>query len=213
MQFLSSFLSDKPTIVEVGAFDGNDSIKMALQWPRGVVHSFEPVPEIYAKLYNNTKMYDNIFVYNYALSNKSGSELFYVSERPDRPGVASQAGSFHKPKERLKKSPLIFPRTMHVDTMTLIEWTNNNNIKSIDLLWLDTQGHEHAILSSAQPILKYITYILAEVSFIESYENQMLYSDLVDWLDLQGFDHVGRDFKDQNNQFFGNAFFVNRNIK
>jgi FkbM family methyltransferase len=205
---IEHYLPQKPTIVEAGAFDGNDTKKMSLRWPEGIIHAFEPVPEIYARLVANTSTHANIRYHQLALSNTSGTQLFYISERPTKPGIASQAGSLHKPKDRLAASPLIFPRTTMVQTITLQNWADNNNIQKIDLLWLDTQGHELAILQASEPFLKNVHAILAEVSFIESYHNQPHYHNVVDWLKKQGFEYVGRDFENTTTSFFGNALFV-----
>lgn len=207
---IEQFLPTNPIIVEAGAFDGNDTNKMAQRWPHGTIHAFEPVPEIYERLLRNTTKHTNIVYHPYALSDKNDTELFYISERPTKPGIASQAGSLHAPKERLTKSPLIFPRTMMVKTITLPTWAKQNNITHIDLLWLDTQGHELAILQAAEQFLPHIRVILAEVSFIESYHNQPLYNDVIQWMAQHGFEHIGCDFSDQNKTFFGNALFVNK---
>lgn len=50
IETLKQFLPGNPVIVEAGAFDGNDTAKMALQWPQGIIHAFEPLPEIYERL-------------------------------------------------------------------------------------------------------------------------------------------------------------------
>jgi FkbM family methyltransferase len=210
---LEQFLPKNPIIVEAGAFDGNDTNKMALRWPSSTIHAFEPVPEIYDRLIVNTKKYHNIHHYQLALSNTNGEALFYISERPTRPGIASQAGSLHKPKDRLTTSPLIFPRTTMVPTITLETWAIQHNINHIDLLWLDTQGHELAILQASTTLLQNINVIVAEVSFIESYHNQPHYEDVVTWMKQQGFVFVGRDFKDTTTSFFGNALFINARLQ
>lgn len=211
IEILSQFLPKNPIIVEAGAYDGRDTQKMVTQWPQCVIHSFEPLPEIYKRLEENTSHFSQVRRYPLALSDHNGTAEFYVSERPTRPGVASQAGSLHKPKQRLLKSPLIFPRTALVNTITLDAWAAQNNVTAIDLLWLDTQGHEMAILQAAPHIIKNITVVLAEVSFIESYENQPTYEDLVGWMADRGFEHIGRDFQDFSKSFFGNALFVKKN--
>jgi FkbM family methyltransferase len=183
---------------------------MAIRWPNAAIHAFEPVPEILLRLKTNTAKHCHISYHPYALSDSNKPALFYVSEKPTRPGIASQAGSLHQPKERLKVSPLIFPRTLMVNTISLPEWAERNNINHIDLLWLDTQGHELTILQAATSFLKNIRVVLAEVSFIESYEKQPLYADVVDWMAQQGFELVGCDFENQTKTFFGNALFVNK---
>ena len=210
IDILKQFLSDNPIIVEAGAFDGNDTKKMALQWPQGTIHAFEPVPEIYERLLKNTNGLANVMRYPVALSDHNGTAQFYISERPSRPGIASQAGSLYKPKERLIKSPLIFPRTTMVTTITLDQWAHENNITTIDLLWLDTQGHELAILQAAPRMINNIKVVLAEVSFIESYEGQPRYEEVVAWMTEHGFEYVGRDFEDTTKSFFGNVLFVKK---
>lgn len=210
IEILTQFLPHNPIIVEAGAYNGRDTAKMIQQWPEATIHAFEPLPEIYKKLVASTKEYNNIHTYPYALSDHNGESLFFVSEHPNRPGVASQAGSIEKPKERLQRSPLIFPRTTTVKTITLDTWTEENNINHIDLLWLDTQGHELAILKAAPNMINHVSIILAEVSFIESYEGMPLYEDVVQWMQDHGFEHVGRDFVDTSKSFFGNALFVKK---
>lgn len=210
IEVLKQFLPDNPIIVEAGAYDGRDTQKMVKQWPNCTLHAFEPLPEIYERLEKNTILLPQVHRYPYALSNSNDNALFYISERPDKPGFASQAGSLHAPKERLRYSPLIFPRTVPVKTITLDTWAEKNSINTIDLLWLDTQGHELAILQASPNILQNIKVILAEVSFIESYDNQPGYQEVVQWMIAHGFEHIGRDFEDTNKSFFGNALFVKK---
>jgi len=207
---LKQFLPQNPVIVEAGAFNGGDTKKMSATWPNAIIHAFEPVPEIYEHLLKNTQNKTNIHCYPYALSNKNGTELFYISENPNNPGVASQAGSLHKPKDRLKVSPLIFPRTTTVSTITLPTWAEKHTITHIDLLWLDTQGHELAILQAAQSLLQNIRVIITEVSFIESYYDQPKLDDLIVWMQEQGFEHVGSDFENTTKNFFGNVIFIKK---
>jgi hypothetical protein len=97
-----------------------------------------------------------------------------------------------------------------VQTITLKKWANENAIQSIDLLWLDTQGHELEILQAAPKMLQNIKVVLAEVSFIESYEGQPKYEEVVEWMTNHGFEHVGRDFQNTSKSFFGNALFIRK---
>ena len=210
IEILKQFLPDNPVIVEAGAYDGRDTQKMVAQWPQCQHHAFEPLPEIYERLEKNTMHLPQVHRYPFALSGHNGTALFYISERPCKPGVASQAGSLHAPKERLEHSPLIFPRTTEVKTITLDKWANENAIQAIDLLWLDTQGHELEILQAAPKMLQNVKVVLAEVSFIESYEGQPKYQEVVEWMTSHGFEHVGRDFQDFSKSFFGNALFVRK---
>ncbi len=86
INIISDFLPDNPIIVEVGAFKGTDSIKMAKKWPKGLIHAFEPVPELYQLLEEKSKPYHNIKTYKIALDNKTGTSLMYLSEKKISPG-------------------------------------------------------------------------------------------------------------------------------
>lgn len=204
---IAPLLAPNPVIVEAGAFHGHDSLRMASQWPQGAIHAFEPVPDLYETLQKSTATHPNIHCYNLALSDHDGTALFYVSEKPNKPGVPSQAGSLLKPKERLKHSPLQFPSTIEVNTLTLDSWAAQNNIDHIDCLWLDMQGTELNVLKAAPHMLKKVSVIYTEVSFIESYEGLPQMAEVKSWIESQGFQEVGRDFENQTDWFFGNILF------
>lgn len=211
--FIAPFLPDNPVIVEAGAFDGTDTLRLAAQWPEGSICAFEPVPEIFEKLVAKTKHASNIHRYPMALSNQTGTAHFYVSEKPEKPGVASQAGSLQAPKERLNKSPLIFPRTISVPTTTLDDWAQHQKISRIDMLWLDMQGHELSVLKSISPALLHTVRVIhCEVGFIEAYEGQPTYPVVAEWLAHHGFTEVARDFENTTDWFFGNIIVVRKDL-
>lgn len=205
---LAQYLPKNPVIVEAGSYDGRDTIKMATKWLQGTIHAFEPVPELFVKLKTNTARLKNVGYYNRALSNKIGTATFYVSEMPKNPGIPSQAGSLHKPKKRLIWSPLVFPRTIEVETVTLDAWAEKHTISHVDFLWLDMQGHELSVMQAAPKILQTVSVIFTEVGFIEGYEDQPTHKEVKFWLEKQGFTEVGRDFENTTSWFFGNMLFV-----
>lgn len=210
ISILAQLLPQNPIIVEAGAFQGHDTLRMAKQWPEGTIHAFEPVPNLFEKLVVATTHQKNIHCYNLALSDHDGTAEFYVSEKPNKPGIPSQAGSLHKPKERLKHSPLQFPTTITVPTITLDSWASKYAVDHIDCLWLDMQGHELQVLTTAPQMLKTVHVIYTEVSFIESYEGMPLMPEIKLWIEAQGFYEVGRDFENQTDWFFGNIMFARK---
>src|SRR5271155_2959968 len=118
LPYLTPYLPENPIIVEAGAFDGTDTRKMSAHWPNGTIHAFEPVPDIFALLEKNTQNLANVVRHPIALSDHIGSATLYVSEKPNKPGEPFQAGTLLKPKERLKHSPITYPRTITVPTTT-----------------------------------------------------------------------------------------------
>lgn len=208
LEHIKKYLPENPVIIEAGAFDGKETLKMAAQWPHAIIHAFEPVPELFEKLTTTTAHLSNIHTYQLALSDKTGTATLFVAEKPEKPGKTSQASSLLKPKERLAHSSIIFPSTIEVPTITLDDWAKTYAISHVDFIWLDVQGYELNILKAAPKIVSQLKALFVEVEFIEAYENQYLYADVKSWLETQGFEMVGKDFADTPTWFFGNALFV-----
>lgn len=206
--YIAPHLPDAPTILEVGAFSGRDTVTMATRWPQGVIHAFEPVPEIFANLESTTAHLPNVHRHHIALSDTIGMATFYVAERSTQPGKATQAGSLHEPQATFTDTSMIFPRTAAVQTTTLDAWAKEQNIQNIDLLWLDTQGHELAIVQAAPHMLAHTAVIFTEVSFVQRYEGQPSYQEVVSWLQEHGFQVIGRDFEDESAVPFGNILCI-----
>jgi FkbM family methyltransferase len=206
-------LPNNPIIVEAGAFNGNDTKRMATLWPEGHIHAFEPVPEIHALLEETTQNIANVTRHPIALSNFNGKQSFHISQHPKRPGKPFQAGSLLEPEKRLSWSPATYPTTCTVTTVTLDTWAEREGITALDLLWLDVQGYELPILKASPKILPHITLIFVEVNFIEAYKGCALYPEVKEWLESQGFEQIAYDFADQTSWFFGNALFAKKNEK
>ncbi len=208
--FVEPHLSSHPVIVEAGAFDGKDTIRMKNFWPGATIHAFEPVPEIFNLLVHNTRTLSDVHCYPYALSDATGSASFYVSESPDFPGKPFQAGSLLPPKERLALSPVTYPRTITVDTITGDDWAQKFSISHVDFLWLDMQGYELNALKAAPQLVATVKALYTEVEFIEAYKGQYLYNDVKNWLEKNGFRIIAQDFPEQPKWFFGNLLFIRK---
>lgn len=204
---LEKLLPADATIVEAGAYDGRDTKKLSTIFPQAKIHAFEPVPEIFAELAAQTASFANINRYQLALSNKTGTTTFYVSEHPKKPGKICQAGTVMAPKERLTKSPIFYPRTIAVPTITLDTWAEENGISKVDFMWLDLQGHELAVLKEATQLLTATSLIYIEVNFIEAYQEQPSAHEIDAWLNNKGFKAIARDFEDKNQWFFGTILY------
>jgi 2-O-methyltransferase len=180
---LRKYLPDNPVIIDCGAHVGADSIELAKIFPNGQVHSFEPVPEIFKHLKQNTRKYSNIFTYQIALSNENGTSKMFVSS-----GVSDASSSLLKPTGHLENHPEVyFNETAEVRTQTLDSWAEENSIKKVDFLWLDMQGFEHKMLLASAKILRNVKAIHTEVSMNETYKDAPLYGEFRKWLEEGGF--------------------------
>jgi len=209
LDFVAPMLPDNPIIVEAGAYNGRDTKKLARHWPNGVVHAFEPVPEIFTLLKQSVGQEPNVICHPYALSSEVGEARFYISQKAKNPGQPFQAGSLYKPTGRLAWSPITYPSTMMVPTITLDVWAQAMHITHVDFLWLDVQGHALAIMKACPVIMKTVKILYLEIEFRQAYEGQSSFNEVIHWLSENQFVEIGRDFENQERWFYGNMIFRN----
>lgn len=215
INFVKPYLPKNPVILEAGAFDGSETIKMKTVWPESKIYTFEPVTELYEKLKYNTRNLKNVHCFKLALSDKDGMATFYLSENSNFPGVVSMSSSLLKPKEHLNHAPeVLFKNKIAVQTITLNKWSRLNNVTKIDFLWLDMQGYElNALKATPKNLLDTVRAIVTEVEFTEAYKGQYLYKDVKKWLEEKGFVLIGKNFDEKNRgHWFGDAIFVKKNL-
>ena len=102
--YIRKFLPNNPVILDCGANDGWDTINLS-RMTNNLVHAFEPVPELYQRLLQNTKNVSSIKCYPLALSDKNGFAEFYISE-----GASDASSSILPPKEHLLDHPEVLFR-------------------------------------------------------------------------------------------------------
>ncbi|HMP28269.1 MAG TPA: FkbM family methyltransferase [Saprospiraceae bacterium] len=198
------FLPKNAQIIDCGANDGTDSIKFAKLLPNCTVYAIEPVPDIFHKLVNKTKKFKNIKTFNVAISDQDSTAMMHVSS-----GKSDGSSSLLKPKEHLHLNPEVyFFDKIEVKTRKFDTWAVENNIPSIDCMWLDMQGYELFALKEAQNLLDNCTCIYTEFSEVENYEEQSNYKELKDYLIGKGF-ILFKEYKDYN--FEGDALFIRKN--
>jgi FkbM family methyltransferase len=76
-----------------------------------------------------------------------------------------------------------------VQAMTLDQILALLMIDHVDLLKLDLQGYELHALHGALDTLSRTDHVISEVSWVELYEGQVLYPELNEFLESQGFTH------------------------
>jgi 2-O-methyltransferase len=187
-QYIAQFLPQNPTILEAGAHIGRDTVKMSKLWPEGAIYAFEPVPELFKQLQENTKAYTNIICFPVALSNRVGHATMYVSS-----GASTAASSLHEPSEYHIKRPEVSFTPVELPTTTIDTWAKEQDIDHIDFMWLDMQGHELIALEGAAKILPTVKVILIEASLTERFKDNPLYQEVHAWMEKHGFQAVQED--------------------
>jgi FkbM family methyltransferase len=178
-------------IFDIGACEGEESIKYSRLFPNDSIYAFEPLPDNINQIRNNFIKYNvtNASYYNNALSCKNGITDFYVSSgRPDNAAKSdwdygNKSSSLLQPGKHLQLASFIrFEKKIEVETITLKSFCNTNNIPSIDFIHMDVQGAELMVLEGAEDFISSIKVIWLEVSKIDLYKNQPLVKDIKEFM-------------------------------
>ncbi len=220
-RFVKPFIPKDPILLECGGYNGNDTALMARAWPKGTIHTFEPIPELFNILSQNTNPYSNVKKYQLALADRTGRLTFYFSDF-NNSGTPSGSSSLLPPKDHVKFDHWVtFNGTIEVEAMSLDDWAAQAGIDHIDFMWLDMQGFELNMLKASK-LAKKTKVIYLEVEFIEAYAGQYLYPDIKKWMEENGFCLIALDFDEKiglagdqmikpgtNLPYYGNAIFLN----
>ena len=133
-------------ILDVGANAGIYSLAALAIEPGAFVHAFEPTPEIAARLRKTAKLNGlrRLHVHEVAVSSKSG----HASLRRVCGELGTNEGMNFISTEPCNSGADI------VRTICLDQFCQQQAIDHIDLLKLDVQGHEHAVLKGAEHLIQ-----------------------------------------------------------
>jgi 2-O-methyltransferase len=200
---ITRYLPPDPVILEAGACDGTDTARFARHWPGGVIHAFEPVPELYAEAKLRTAHLPGVRLYPLALSGRPGSAVLHVVD----PGPRSNRGTSSL-LVHLQASPDLldpaYARDIEVQAVTVADWAQAEGVDRIDFMWLDMEGMELAVLKAAGPVFATVKAVCMEVAREENHVGTPLYGEVVAWMKDQGF----RAAIDRVTLWFGNILFV-----
>jgi FkbM family methyltransferase len=148
------------SLFDVGANDGDTAEEMCKAFPEAKIFSFEPHPATYMKLKQRFVANPRVQTVEVAFSSHTGSaEMIAYDELsklntllPDAPG-AKRFG--------------FQGRTIVVPAMTIDEFCVQNNIASIDLLKIDTEGFDLFVLEGARAMLQKRAISFVYVEYFE----------------------------------------------
>ncbi len=198
-ELLLSHLPPFPILVEAGAYDGADTLRLAKHARR--VHAFEPVPALYAALVTTVSSCPNVRVYPLALGGDERAQNMWISG-----GDGTASSSLLPPRLHCVAFPGIsFADRETVSVTTLAKWAGREGVEHIDGMWLDMQGAELEALKAAGPLLDDVRAIVLEISTDELYEQMPLWPEVEEWLNRRGFQTVEVEMETSQ---FGNALLI-----
>jgi len=139
--------SDNPVMIDVGANIGSYTKLLMSTIPNASIWAFEPNPQTYAALKSELDA-PNLETVNQGLGSSESTLKFY--DRQDRRG-SSQHGSLYRDViEEIHEAESI---ELEVSITTLDSFARSNGIDEIQLLKIDTEGHELEVLKGATQLL------------------------------------------------------------
>lgn len=191
------------TIFDVGANHGLTATRYARAFPHAQIYCFEPVRDNFKILTQTCSGYSKILPIQMGLSDKPGTELIGLTSSPYGHSLLLSSRS---------------SETEQVSLTTLDLFLLENNIQKIDLLKIDVEGMELAVLKGAIGALSSskIKYIYAEcITIPDPIAPHTLCSDLISFLHAYGFvvfAYYHEAFHLAAGSALINVLFVNRNL-
>ena len=197
-EFGRLFRADEPLVIcDIGACEGEDSVRYARAYPHARVFAFEPLPANQELVRANFARHGatNAELVPLALSDRAGEATFHVSSGRPPDLFAGENWNYGN-----KSSSLLVPAAtgpMHgwiefkeaitVRTGTLDDFCAQRGLARIDFIQMDVQGAEQLVLAGATAMLPRITAIWLEVSAREHYRGQALGPAITRFMRARGF--------------------------
>jgi FkbM family methyltransferase len=171
---------DKPVIFDVGANVGQTALRYRSLFPGAAIHCVEPFGPSFEQLGKAVGRDPNVVLHRVALAASSGSARLNVNlSAATNSLLESDARASHYWGGGLLETQ----STVEVATRTLDELCAERNIAHVDVLKIDVQGAEYAVLEGARRLLtgQRIDLIYMEVIMAPTYVGQR---ELQDYLVL-----------------------------
>lgn len=160
-------------IYDVGANVGSWSLLAKSLIPGARIHAFEPLAKHQAEFRRAFTGAADVTLHPIALGSACATETFHVTDFSD-------ASSLLQPNETSRSQFGVQEvERLPVQVFRLDDYRREKHLAWPDLIKLDIQGFEVEALKGGPECLKSAKAIIAEVSFIEYYEGQCLFHDLV----------------------------------
>ncbi len=172
-------------IFDVGANSGIMSLQFAKLVPLGKVYSFEPTFYAFSKLEKNLELNPELAKRIVAIQSFVSSS---TSEEPNIKAYASWkvGGTVESVKHQVhggtEKS------TNGIKAVCLDDFCEQNEIKRLDFIKIDTDGHEFEVLKGAKKVIsKFGPIIIFEIGIYVMKEKNIDFSDYLKFFDSLGY--------------------------
>ena len=190
------------TIFDIGAHKGQTSLYFNKIFDKSHIYAFEPSPVLFESFQKNTSRHSNIKSYNFGLG-EIPTSAYLSNPSSDLCGQVrfENEDSFQK-----------------IKLESINNFCSEQNISQIDLLKIDTEGHEISVLKGASELLNScaIKAIYLECDFNIDDPQHTFFHDIFNYLTERSFAFHGLFEVIHYSRNYGvgycNALFINREI-
>jgi FkbM family methyltransferase len=193
----------QPEIVfDIGANKGQTAIAFNKKWPKAKIFSFEPVSDTFEELQANTSKVSNVESFNLAMGSECGQGSIKL--------FGKSSSNLASLDSRFTKKPDSNYETVTITTVN--DFCNNKSISKINLLKIDTEGHDLEVLKGSIGLLKKnkIDTIFVEFS-MRTTPGKVTLCEIYDF--LKDYKMICTGIYDQHfGLYYGNAFFIRKEL-
>lgn len=201
---------EAPLVFDIGSNVGNTLVEFKDWWPKSCIHCFEPQAECWPEWESQASSFDNdeVILNKTAVGavEESGKSYFTheITELSDsitrRTGISgfnqiNTKSSDSILLESLKKGSISeleeYKKSINnvrkVPVTRMDKYLSEKKIDKVDLVKIDTQGHEPEVLEGFGERLKDVRVVLTELMFYDYYDRSLSFSDIEVHLHKAGF--------------------------
>tara|TARA_B100000767_G_scaffold214194_1_gene201645 strand:+ start:700 stop:1410 length:711 start_codon:yes stop_codon:yes gene_type:complete len=197
---------------DVGAYEGETLEYLLKIKSINKVYSFEPQILSYNKMIKKYDFNNRIILNNLAFSNNNEDKVFFINALTSTSTFShlDDNSLWFKIKNIILNEKNSIKNSIILKTSTIDSYVNENDIDKIDLLKIDTEGHEFEVLMGAKKTINEnkIGYILIEIHSSKMYKNYSK-NKIEDFLKKNNFTLI-KSFKFPLHPFVDNLYKYNK---
>lgn len=181
IDFLMTFVDPIKTnvVFNIGALNGVEAILLSNHLPKSHIFLFEASLVPFKLILDNVSGIPNITSVLCGLGNSDGSAILNLFRNPGLNSFLEECSDLE-----------LFDKKLLAEAVPISKsktYCLNNNIKKVDLVYIDVQGFEIEVFKGFEDMIKNVSVIQAECSWKPKYKNQPSYKDVCDYLNQFGF--------------------------
>lgn len=174
-------------ILDIGANEGQFATLARQIWPTARIDSFEPLPDVYAKLVERHAQDHAVHAHRLALGRSPGTVRMRQSDFSPSSSILPMAELHAREWPESRGHCLV-----DVPVVCLDDWARDQTDAFGPLLIkIDVQGYELEVIEGGIDTLKVADWLVVEVSFYELYAGQPLFAQVHARLEEIGFTYRG----------------------